>query len=316
LVHLTSALALTALACDPRVQVVTEGSGPPRFAGSQYAARVLATPGVRAYFRFSETGGTVVADRVAGRRLDVDSGVRLGETTTPFDDPELSSLGFFGGQPDHVSGAYDEALHFKRAMTVELWARPRGRDAEGACPQNPEGWTKLVWVDGLEPGFYGAWGLHLHEQDWTALAFHFQVDPQGDGAELQEAAAVTLSGSFEAGDDGGCMDGLWHHIVATYDADGAPNARIYVNGELSPENGEEHPLIGPTTAPGGGIGGYAPEGKLHVGGIGLESGSGDAALGQGLTFDGWLDELALYDRALSPEEIAEHYETGLIPASP
>jgi hypothetical protein len=267
---------------------------------------VQATPGLRAYFRFSETGGAVVSDRIEGRRLDVDVGVALDEGTVPFDDPEPSSVRFFGGQPDHISGRYDSDLQFKRAMTVELWVRPHGNEAEdGRCLQVGDGWTKLVWVDGVEPGFFGAWGLHLHGNDSTALAFHMQIDPVGDGLELQEAAAVTASGALETADDPGCADGSWQHLVATYDAASDPNVSVYVDGVPAPGEG----FIAPTGTAGG-LGGYAPDARLHVGGLGLQPEVPyDYPVTQGLTFDGWIDELALYDRALSPWEVLEHYET-------
>ncbi len=305
-------LCLVALACgtgcDPRVQVVTEAPQEPALAGSRYAARILATPGLRAYFRFSETAGQVVTDRVEGRRLEVEPGVALNQVDIPFRDPEAASVRFFGSATDHLVGAYDAGLHFRRAMSLELWARLHGTaSSSGACLQNPEGWTKLVWVDGLEPGWFGAWGLHLFEQDLTAVAFHFQVDPVGDGAELMQAEAIA-PGSLESGDDPDCADGPWHHIVVTYDADTEPNAFIYVDGTLALPNGEEHPLIAPAADPGGGIGGYALEPRLHVGGLGADPQYPYAVpADDGLTFDGWLDELALYDRALTSHEVLEHY---------
>jgi hypothetical protein len=74
----------------------------------------------------------------------------------------------------------------------------------------------------------------------------------------------------------------WQHVVATKDG---PKMRLYVNGELVAE-GED-----PSELPSGL--------RLLVGK--LYPGSGDRP------FIGQLDELALYNRALKPDEIGTHY---------
>jgi hypothetical protein len=74
----------------------------------------------------------------------------------------------------------------------------------------------------------------------------------------------------------------WQHVVATKDG---PNMRLYINGDLVAEGVDPSPL--PTGL------------RLLVGK--LYPSSGDRP------FIGQLDELALYNRALRPEEISKHF---------
>lgn len=74
----------------------------------------------------------------------------------------------------------------------------------------------------------------------------------------------------------------WQHVVATKDG---PTMQLYVNGELVAEGRDPSPL--PTGL------------RLLIGR--LYPSSGDRP------FKGQLDELALYNRALRPEEISTHY---------
>ena len=99
-------------------------------------------------------------------------------------------------------------------------------------------------------------------------------------------------------------DGEWVHIVCTYDS-ATDTASIYVNGEL-PDNGAFNPKTGLA-----GDGGYCEgvnnvETPLFIRG-GEES------------FTGVLDEVAIWDQALTPEEVMAVYTggpLGLAPSQP
>lgn len=86
-------------------------------------------------------------------------------------------------------------------------------------------------------------------------------------------------------------DGDWHHIVAVRDA-GAGLLRIYVDGV------EE----GSTTATYG-TGFDSPTAPVTIGWLNL---------GAGYHFLGLTDEVAIYHRALTPGEILQHYNDGLL----
>ena len=80
-------------------------------------------------------------------------------------------------------------------------------------------------------------------------------------------------------------DGNWHHVVAIRDAS-ANEIRIYVDGT------EENVTTATYTA------GFDSTAALNIGWLNLS---------QGHHFEGIADEVALYDRALSTDEIQQHY---------
>ena len=96
-------------------------------------------------------------------------------------------------------------------------------------------------------------------------------------------------------------DGEWVHIVCTYDS-ATDTASIYVNGEL-PENGDFNPKTGIA-----GDGGYC-QGVNNV----------DTPLyirGGEETFDGVIDEVAIWDQALTAEEVRAVFEGGPLSLGP
>jgi len=82
----------------------------------------------------------------------------------------------------------------------------------------------------------------------------------------------------------------WAHVAVVYNG---TDIRIYVNGALS-ENGSDNPA-----SYSGGI--YNGTAEVHVGG---RDGSTNY-------FDGLIDEAAVFDRALSADEIADIYNNGI-----
>jgi hypothetical protein len=80
-------------------------------------------------------------------------------------------------------------------------------------------------------------------------------------------------------------DGAWHHVVAVRDAD-ADAIRIYVDGSGNSASVTDFSLDFPTIA-------------LNIG-----------HMDGGFHFNGTVDEVALYGRALSSDEIQQHYNDG------
>lgn len=79
---------------------------------------------------------------------------------------------------------------------------------------------------------------------------------------------------------------VWHHIAFTFDGQ---RARVYVDGAMGSDPGVSPGALGPNAS------------ALTIG----------AANGGGSPFEGEIDEVAVYDRALSADEIFEHYAVGL-----
>ena len=108
-------------------------------------------------------------------------------------------------------------------------------------------------------------------------ATFYLIDTAGTGAEAIGTTVLT--------------DGAWHHVVASRDAT-ADQIRLYVDGAVQ------------DTVPvnySSGFGSLTAE--LNVGWLDLLD---------GFYFQGILDEVALYDRALSDEEIRKHHTEGLV----
>jgi uncharacterized repeat protein (TIGR01451 family) len=116
----------------------------------------------------------------------------------------------------------------------------------------------------------------------------------GTGQWAGNVAAFCL---YDTGGIGTCVtggtvitDGNWHHVVATRDAD-AGAIRIHVDGT---EQGSAS--VSYTS------GFDSSTAALNVGWLNLS---------HGYHFDGTLDEVALYNQALSPDEIQQHHNEGV-----
>jgi len=81
--------------------------------------------------------------------------------------------------------------------------------------------------------------------------------------------------------------GTWTHVAATYDPSPGNEVRLYINGQLDNSTNFAH---GPIDS---------SDSALTIGN----------RMGQHY-FDGTIDEVAIYNRALSAEEIAELYEAA------
>ncbi len=86
----------------------------------------------------------------------------------------------------------------------------------------------------------------------------------------------------------------WAHVMGTYDGS---YLRVYINGSF---NGEEPATIDPT---------YVSDAPLRIG-IFTQAGSQYPVL-ESLGFGGKIDEVAIYNRALSAIEVQQHYQDGL-----
>jgi hypothetical protein len=97
---------------------------------------------------------------------------------------------------------------------------------------------------------------------------------------------------------GAYSDGEWVHVVCTYDS-ATDTATIYINGQVA-ENGDYNPKTGIAGPTGYCEGVNNPDTPLYIRG-GEE------------TFNGIMDEVAIWDNALTAEEVLEVYNSGVPP---
>jgi hypothetical protein len=116
----------------------------------------------------------------------------------------------------------------------------------------------------------GAWGSYgLYSGDGGGLSFYI-----GSSSYFVLSPVVSPSDIW---------DGQWHHVVGTYDGS---KVRLYLDGA-------EVGAGTPTT-----ISIYYTEGDLSIG-----------RYGTSWYYSGLIDEVVIYDRALSPEEIKQRYSS-------
>jgi len=118
----------------------------------------------------------------------------------------------------------------------------------------------------------------------------------GDGNLMWALRGYTVSSEMRVlTTKGGYNDGLWHHIVATWDGNaspGAAGATIYIDGVLATTT-IVHDNLSVTV-----LTAYS----LNLGSY------NDIAAG---CYIGVLDDAAIYDKELSPAEVADIYNSGL-----
>jgi hypothetical protein len=133
----------------------------------------------------------------------------------------------------------------------------------------------------------------LFDQDWQRLvlrwqgqfSFHFALRLVG-GAWMVSIFHQQAGGANVNADGGSAVLNAWQHVAAV--ADGQ-FVRVYLNGTE--------------------VKSVAYDGTIKQGtGVGL--GVGDMAGGDGLRYNGYIDELAIWKVALTPAEILSHYEAG------
>ncbi len=118
------------------------------------------------------------------------------------------------------------------------------------------------------------------------------MQPDGGTATVGISTAQGISGGSIICGDAIIDDGAWHHIVFTKEGSPLADARIYVDGALD-EQGEI--MLGGALE-------LSADAELSIG----------AQAGATFPFEGELDELAVWRRALGPGEVAALYRRGAL----
>ena len=236
--------------------------------------------------RLYELGGTTHVNVTLKTNPDLESGL-VGHWTMDGKDminnvADVSGQGNHGALQGHIStttaiGVIGQALNFDGDDDyIDI-----GESAvlEPASVVSISTWFKRDGVqDTWVPLFqYG----DVDTDPYGAYAFQFNNTADDDitfkistsGASTEMTANTTIN------------DGEWYHIAGTYDGS---DMRVYINGAETNSTGKS-----------GSLDGY--------GAIGLRIGT---QVGSGRYFDGVIDDVRVYNRVLSAEEISRLYELG------
>jgi hypothetical protein len=261
----------------------------PALASDGYSAAVLAKAPI-GYWRLGEAAGPTAADASGlGNDGTYFGNPAFGQPGAITNDPD-SAVGFTGpDSQDYVeildpdSAAYSQPTSGS-GLTVEVWMRP---DVLTFAGQTSDPY--IHWLGKGTPGQF-EWALRFYSQDSSR--------PNRISAYIWNPAGGEGAGAYF---EDNLTPGEWIHIVACYepgDKDTLPPAgvHIYKNGvhRLGPPSSGtlySNPRFNVVPAHG-----FAP----------LRLGTRD--LGSFLT--GGLDEVAIYPRVLTVEEILDNYNTA------
>lgn len=206
-------------------------------------------------------------------------GVKLGAPGAIVGDPDTAAsyAGLNqadGGSPTTIP--YSPQLNPGGSFTIEYWVQPTVNGYGNAqCPMHNRTSTQSNG-NGDRTG----WDFFQRDQGvgWNWRLFN------GSGGNR----VFDLTG-------GPYTVGQWHHLVGVYDASG-PSATLYLDGVV----------VATSSTPNGT---YAPK---QAGDLAIGSYANPALNDQGYenAFIGSIDEVAIYDAALSPAQVLAHYQNG------
>jgi hypothetical protein len=252
---------------------------------ADYSDGVLAK-GPVAYWRLGETEGPVAVDQTANAYNGTYFGnPTFGQDGAIHDDPD-TAIGCNGGDYVEIPDSMDFSQPTSGyGLTVEVWMRPDVLEFPGESSDPHVHWLGKGVANQRE------WALRFYSQNSTRpnriSAYLFNpAGREGAGAHFQDELVA----------------GEWIHVVACYepgDKDTLPLAGVHIykngvhrQGPPSPGTLYSNPLFNVEPAHG--------SSPLRLGTRDLRS-----------FFLGGLDEVAIYPRVLSAEEILENYLNGI-----
>ncbi len=211
---------------------------------------------------------------------NVNHGTRYGLTDAEdrFGNPEKAL--YFDGGDDFIKVPSSQSLQLNRACTIAGWVK-----IDEGINYNVYGYRHILSKGATHGGLYEDYSVAL-----TNPTYPDYNNPEGG---LQWAAAH----SSYARTDESIPEASWHHIATTFDYD-EQEIKLYIDGQI--QSAYYYPLPWQLLR--------ASDHPLYIG-IRYES-----ALNYRGQFQGIMDELRIYNKALSETEINELYtEGGWIP---
>ncbi len=252
-------------------------------------AQIITADHPVAYWRLDETNGSTVAvDAVGsfdGTYFDTSSGLGVFTYQVPTGVPHFTNdpaIQLATGATVQIPFAPE--INSDTAWSVETWFNPSSLGANGGDYR-----VLLSSQYNLFPNPYNGW--YLYQQPNNTLAF---VPQPGNG--------FITAGPNDPANNNLLVANKWYHLVIS---DDGTTFWIYINGELR----TSFPVSGIAFVQNGT--GINPNGTPAIG-----SGLGNMVIGKRTdgefnTFQGTVDETAVYNYALSPAQVQAHYAASV-----
>lgn len=177
------------------------------------------------------------------------------------------------------------------AHTVSLWCKPASLPAHGGTDRSFL--LESALGGSTDPGYHLSIGFRTAATDPAKINLElYTVTLQPAGAASTAAPTALAQGPFACELDRSVFTNRWAHVAMTFDS---TTLRLYVDGS------EVAAHVLPTPGP------AAEAAGLVIGGH---------RTGTGRNFDGMIDEVALWSRALTPVDIAALHHSGVPEALP
>lgn len=246
--------------------------------GCVYASTILADKPL-AYLRLDETSGTTAADNTGNGN----TGTYTGSVTLGAAGAIASCPGDTAATLDGITGWIDLGNKFgflgTLPFSLEIWINPSKIDVKRALISK--------FKAGSFGGFQKSQGFDVFAADGLSSINSYKAL----GFERWQSGAAGLVGigpnGTDAGGSGAPVVGTWMHIVAVYDGS---REMLYTNGALASGPVPSAQMIQAVTV------------SFAVG----SPGSGVT----GEFFAGTVDEVAVYDTALSAAQVQAHYQAA------
>ena len=206
-------------------------------------------------------------------RLDETSGTVVDDETSNGRDGTLATGGSTWGQAGAITGESANT-----ALKVNMAAITSDTSVTGPAAFSVEAWIKTTSTNG---GRILGFGNGSGQSASSTVDRQLYLGTNGK-AYFGIGTAKTVVASSAA-----VNNGAWHHVVGTY-ATGTNGMKLYVDGTLQ----------GSATATPISMSGFWRAGAEGMSGW---------TMNPGQFFDGTLDELAVYPRALTAAEVTEHH---------
>ncbi|HEX4120514.1 MAG TPA: LamG domain-containing protein [Verrucomicrobiae bacterium] len=248
-------------------------------------------------------GAIIAADKpVAYWRLDETSGSLAEDAVGTFDGTYTPGAGtVIYGAPSGIPHTTDSAVILSNGAAIQVpWAPELNPDTA---------WSVETWVQpsslAANQGDYRIVLSSEYNQYPTLYGWYIYQQPANNFIFVpQPANAFIIAGPNDPATTNQLVAGDWYHLVVT---DDTTNFTVYVNGQAI----AGAPLASvPFTPDGDGINaiGTAAIGGLDDGNFVIGQRT-DAQFG---TFEGTIDDTAVYNYALSPQQIASHYNSAAL----